>query len=108
MKNAFTEEEVSLILDLLDDINEDHSLSFLYSHLGHDRYSQWFEIVYDKLESYSPLTPWSLKEVSIISDALRTLDKYEDSELDRDTLSVLNSTCKKTEKLLAALSRGLK
>lgn len=108
MKNAFTPEEVRLILDLLDNICEDPDLSFLYSQIGHEKYAYWFEKTYDKLESYSPLTHFSLAEIGLIDDALHMLDNIEDSEFDRDTLSVLNSACRKSEIIRSALSQGSK
>ena len=104
MKNVFTHAEVRLIMDILDDINDDHGLSFLYSQIGHKTYAYWFDEVYDKLESYSPLTPFCLAEINLILDALQTLNNIEDSAFDRDILSVLRSACIKAERIRMALS----
>ena len=106
--NFFTKEEIQLILDLLDDINEDPELSFMYSHVGHETYARLYDSVYEKLESYSPLTYFSLGEIEVVRDALRPLDAAEDIEASPDILSLVNSTCRKVQNILSALAQGSK
>ena len=106
--NFFTKEEIRLILDLLDDINEDPDLSFMYSYVGHEMYARLYDSVYEKLESYSPLTYFSLGEIEVVRDALRPLDAAEDIELSPDIRSLVNATCRKVQNILSALAQGSK
>ncbi len=104
MITAFTPEEISLICNLLDSINEDHSLSFLYSYIGHKNYAYWYDETCDKLESYSPLTVFKIQEIDVILDALRLMNNFPDDEASSDILSCANSAYRKTRRIRAALS----
>lgn len=101
MKSVFDSEEIALILDLLDNMNDDPSLSFLYTYIGHNNYAYWYDSVYDKLESYSPLTPFTIQEIDVIIDALRPI--IVNAEMDSHTQSIVYSADKKARIIREAL-----